>query len=77
MLSGQPIFIIGILSIIAGYVFTFKHHSELFWFGVISVIVGITLFTLSAIFCEDDDENESECNCDMCKKLKYDPNDYK
>lgn len=77
MLSGQPIIIIGILSMIAGHIFTFKHHSELFWFGVLSIIAGLILLTISVVFGDPDDDDEPDCECEMCRKHRYDPNDYK
>lgn len=74
MISGQPIFIVGVISFIAGLCFTFKHHWELFWFGICCMIAGFILSLVQKMFFYDD---EPDCECEMCKPQKFDPNDYK
>lgn len=65
---------------LAGHIFTFKHHSELFWFGLWSFLIGFAFYFSYFTFFYDEDESE-ECDCDICSKQKhrkpFDPNDYK
>jgi hypothetical protein len=66
---------------LAGHLFTFDHHSELFWFGFWSFLIGFVFYALFYTFFDDDDSKEPECDCDICQNQKhrkpYDPNDYK
>lgn len=71
MLTGQVFFIIGVISVLAGFIFSFNQKFELIIFGIFSIIAGV-IWSMFFWFYD-----EPTCQCELCNPKKFNPNDYK